>query len=201
MSSSVAARTTPSPYRWLILALIWFANTSGALIQLSGAPVQLTVAADFHLSAAQVATWINLPLLSIALLSIPAGLVVDRVSRRRLIALALLIMGVFGLGRGLAPGFATLCATTFLFGVGEAILLSGMPKVVSEWFPPSELGRAVGIYTSGAAVGVLTVFMAGPPLFGQEWRGLFFATAGVALAAFGAWSLLGRSPEPEHGTA
>ena len=60
MRGGVSATAAPSPYRWLILLLIWFANTSGALIQLSGAPVKLTVAADFHLSAAQIATWINL---------------------------------------------------------------------------------------------------------------------------------------------
>jgi MFS family permease len=195
MSGGVSATAAPSPYRWLILLLIWFANTSGALIQLSGAPVQLTVASDFHLSAAQVATWINLPLLSIALLSIPAGVVVDRVPGRTLIGVALLTMGVFGLARGLASGFAMLCVTTFLFGLGEAILLSGMPKVVSDWFPPTELGRAVGTYTSGAAVGVLLVFMAGPPLFHQNWRLLFLASGAVALVAFLAWIAFGRSPE------
>jgi sugar phosphate permease len=195
VSGGTLAATAPSPYRWLILLLIWFANTSGALIQLSGAPVQLAVASDFHLTAAQVAAWIDLPLLSIALLSIPAGLVVDRVAGRTLIGMALLIMGVFGFARGLASGFSMLCVATFLFGLGEGILLSGMPKVVSEWFPPTELGRAVGVYTSGAAVGVLLVFMAGPPLFHQNWRYLFLASGAVALVAFLAWSVLGRSPE------
>ena len=182
-----------SPYRWVILALVWFANTSGALIQLSGAPVQLAVASEFHLNAAEVTTWLNLPLLSIAILAIPAGLAVDRVGGRTLMAVALLIMGVFGLTRGLAPGFLALSIATFLFGLGEAILLSGMPKVVGEWFPPREVGRAVGIYTSGAAVGVLTVFLGAPPLFGQDWRRLFLASGAVALVALAMWLVFGRT--------
>src|SRR5687768_1987507 len=97
-----------SPYRWMILALVWLANTCGALIQLSGAPVQLPVAGEFQLNAAQVATWLNLPLLSIAVLAIPAGLAVDRIGGRPLMAIALLLMGLFGLARGLAPSFAYL---------------------------------------------------------------------------------------------
>jgi MFS family permease len=183
-----------SSYRWLVLVLIWAANVSGALIQLSGAPVQLAVAAEFHLSAGQVATWINLPLLSIALLSIPAGLAVDRVGSRTLIAVALLLMGVFGVARGASDSYLWLGAATFLFGVGEALLLSGMPKVVAEWFPPKELGLAVGIYTSGAAVGVLAAFLLGPRLFGDDWRRCFIATGASALVALIAWLALAKTP-------
>ena len=72
------------------------------------------------MSAGQVATWINLPLLSIALLSIPAELAVDRMGSRSLMAVALLLMGVFGVARGAATSYPWLGAATFLFGVGEA---------------------------------------------------------------------------------
>ena len=183
-----------SSYRWLVLLLIWAGNTSGALIQLSGAPVQLAVAREFGLNASQVATWINLPLLSIALLAIPAGLAVDRVGSRKVIAVALLLMGVFGMARGVAQSFLALGAATFLFGLGEALLLSGMPKVVAEWFPPKELGRAVGTYTSGAAVGVLGAFLVAPRVFGVDWRHFFIATGASALVVFVAWLGLAKSP-------
>ena len=68
-----------------------------------------------------------------------------------------------------------------------------MPKVVGEWFPPREVGRAVGVYTSGAAVGVLTVFLGAPPLFGQDWRRLFLASGAVALVALAMWLVFGRT--------
>ena len=64
-------------YRWVILSLILLTNISSAVIQLSGAPVQLTIASEMGLNAAQIATWINLPLLAIALFSIPAGIGID----------------------------------------------------------------------------------------------------------------------------
>lgn len=82
-------------YRWVIIFLIWLANASGALTQLSGGPVQLSVAKEFGLSAAQLATWINLPLLAIGLFSIPAGILVDRFGARAGVAFALLLMAVF----------------------------------------------------------------------------------------------------------
>ena len=197
---STEAKTDAVGYRWVIIFLIWLANTSGALTQLSGGPVQFSVAKEFGLSAAQLATWINLPLLAIGLFSIPAGMLVDRFGARVGVGLALFLMGVFALGRGVAPSFAWLCIATFAFGIGYAFLLSGMPKVVSEWFPPQELGRAVGFYTSGASMGVLTVFWFAIPLFGEKWRDLFLAAGIMMSAAFLAWLVLGkRSPRASSG--
>ena len=185
-------KTNAVGYRWVIIFLIWLANASGALTQLSGGPVQLSVAKEFGLSAAQLATWINLPLLAIGLFSIPAGILVDRFGARAGVTFALLLMTVFGLGRGIAPSFAWLCFATFVFGIGYAFLLSGMPKAVSEWFPPQELGRAVGFYTSGASMGVLTVFWFAIPVFGEKWRDLFLAAGAIMTAAFLAWLVLGK---------
>ena len=185
-------KTDAVGYRWVVIFLIWLANTCGALTQLSGGPVQLSVAKEFGLNAAQLATWINLPLLAIGLFSIPAGILVDRFGARAGVAFALLLMSVFALGRGLAPSFAWLCFATFAFGIGYAFLLSGMPKAVSEWFPPHELGRAVGFYTSGASVGVLTVFWFAIPVFGEKWRDLFLAAGFMMTVAFLAWLVLGK---------
>ena len=75
-------KTDAVSFRWVIIFLIWLANTCGALTQLSGGPVQLSVAKEFGLNAAQLATWINLPLLAIGLFSIPAGILVDRFGAR-----------------------------------------------------------------------------------------------------------------------
>ena len=189
---SLEPKTDAVGYRWVVIFLIWFANITGALTQLSGGPVQLSVAKEFGLSAAQLATWINLPLLAIGLFSIPAGILVDRFGARAGVGFALLLMAVFALGRGIAPSFGWLCFATFVFGIGYAFLLSGMPKAVSEWFPPQELGRAVGFYTSGASVGVLTVFWFAIPVFGEKWRDLFLAAGAMMTLAFLAWLLLGK---------
>ena len=185
-------KTDAVGYRWVIIFLIWLANASGALTQLSGGPVQLSVAKEFGLSAAQLATWINLPLLAMGLFSIPAGILVDRFGARAGVGFALFLMAVFALGRGIAPSFAWLCFATFVFGIGYAFLLSGMPKAVSEWFPPHELGRAVGFYTSGASIGVLTVFWFAIPVFGEKWGELFLTAGAIGTVAFLAWLVLGK---------
>ena len=153
---------------------------------------QLSVAKEFGLSAAQLATWINLPLLAMGLFSIPAGILVDRFGARAGVGFALLLMAVFALGRGIAPSFAWLCVATFAFGIGYAFLLSGMPKAVSQWFPPHELGRAVGFYTSGASIGVLTVFWFAIPVFGEKWGELFLTAGAIGTVAFLAWLVLGK---------
>ena len=190
---------TVHSYRWVILGLILLTNVSAALVQLSGASAQLAVAAEFELSAAQTATWVNLPLLTIALFSIPAGVGVDYFGARKGLAAGLLCLAVFGLARGWAPSFAMLCVATFCFGLGQALTLSGMPKAVIEWFPPSQIGLAVGTYTSGAAIGVIAVFLIAPTLFLNNWRGLFIATGSAASVVCLAWLLLGRSRPASDG--
>ena len=180
-------------YRLVILSLILLTNISSAVIQLSGAPVQLTIASEMGLNAAQIATWINLPLLAIALYSIPEGIGIDYFGARKGLAVGLILMAIFGLARGWAPSFAFLCVVTFLFGIGQALMLSGMPKAVIEWFPPSQIGRAIGIYTSGAAIGTIAVFLIAPALFLNNWRGLFLAAGSLASIACLAWLILGRS--------
>lgn len=177
----------------MILTLVWLGNFSFGLIQLSGSPVQITVASQFHLSAAEVATWVNLPLLTGALFSIPAGLSVDWFGGRRLVTVGLFFIGFFGLVRGLAPTFSLLCLATFMFGIGQSILLSGMPIMVSQWFSRREMGLAVGIYSSGAAVGVLAVFLLAPPLFHDRWRELFLATGLVGIFSLLTWIVWGKS--------
>lgn len=185
----MSGKALDSNLRWRLLLLLWVGSSALGFIQLSGAPVQLAISSEFHLSAAALATWINLPLLAVALFSIPGGVAADRLGSARLIGISLLMMGLFGMGRGWASSFLILSILTFLFGLGQALMLSAAPKLISEWFPNTELGRAVGIYSSGPAVGVLAVFLIAP-YFQQQWRELFLAGGALALFTGVSWVIV-----------
>ncbi len=47
------------------------------------------------------------------------------------------------------------CGVTFLLGIAEAVNFPGGVKVISEWFPPTERSTAVGLFSSGAAIGAI----------------------------------------------
>jgi MFS transporter, ACS family, glucarate transporter len=78
-------------------------------------------------------------------------------------------------------GVGLLCLIRFLFGIGEAGAFPNLARLVANWFPSSERGRAKGwIWMSGRMMGgatqlIWTVLVAGTvytaPLL--SWRGAF----------------------------
>jgi ACS family hexuronate transporter-like MFS transporter len=90
---------------------------------------------------------------------------------------------------GMARSLGQICGLRFMLGLGEAGCYTASPKAVSEWFPTSERGMAVGIYSSGGAVGatiapIMVAVIAGAD--GHNWRWVFAVTPVVALL----WLLL-----------
>ena len=76
--------------------------------------------------------------------ALPLGAAVDRLGVRRAVALALVVITLSLALRAAANSFWTLFAAVALFGVGGAVVSIGVPKIVAEWFPPRERGRAAG---------------------------------------------------------
>ncbi|MEQ1824467.1 MAG: MFS transporter [Pirellula sp.] len=78
-------------------------------------------------------------------------------------------------------GIGLLCLIRFLFGIGEAGAFPNLARVVANWFPPQERGRAKGwIWMSGRFMGGATpliwvLLVAGTPYTRHllSWRGAF----------------------------
>ncbi|WP_254533264.1 CynX/NimT family MFS transporter [Natrinema gelatinilyticum] len=119
-----------------------------------------------------------------------SGLVIDRVGASRAIGVGLLVVGIAHIGRGLATSFPTMLALTVLLGLGGTGLTFGLPKLVSELFPPEQSGAMssaylVGLYAGTAAAFSLNRAFLGPALGG--WRPLFVASGLVTAAVALVW--------------
>ena len=126
-----------------------------------------------------------------SLMGLPFGRMVDRVSRKGVIAAGVAIWSLFAAASGLARNFLTLFACRMGVGVGEAALTPGAYSVIADYFPPRVRGRAISIYTLGASLGSgLAYFLGGlliqfasqkeaiaVPLLGDvaPWRFVFIA--------------------------
>ena len=96
---------------------------------------------------------------------------------------------------GMARSLGQICGLRFMLGLGEAGCYTASPKAVSEWFPASERGMAVGIYSAGGAVGatiapVMVALIAGN--FG--WRWVFAVTPVLAVLWLLLWLWLYKNP-------
>jgi MFS family permease len=96
-----------------------------------------------------------------ALLGIPIGRLSDRVSRRGIIATGIAIWSLMTAACGLARGFFELFLARVGVGVGEAALSPAAYSMIADYFPREKLGRALGVYQSGAMLGAGIAFLVG----------------------------------------
>ena len=86
-------------------------------------------------------------------LGIPAGWLVDRFSRRWIVAIGVFLWSIAATACGLASGFWQLVAARMGVGVGEAALSPSAYSLIGDAFPRERLGRALGVYNMGIPIG------------------------------------------------
>lgn len=88
-----------------------------------------------------------------ATMGVPLGRLADRVNRRNLIAWSIAFWGLCTAASGLARGFVGLLAARVGVGAGEAALTPAAYSIIGDSFKGDRLGRAMGVYTVGGAIG------------------------------------------------
>ena len=157
---------------------------------------------DLHLTSAQMGLVLGVWQLVYIFTALPLGAAVDRLGVRRAVALALVVIILSLALRAAATSFWTLFAAVALFGVGGPVVSIGVPKIVAEWFPPRERGRAAGLYTTGPTIGGVVVLATAAgvllPLVGS-WRLVLLAFTVAGAGALLLWTLAYRD-SPGAGT-
>lgn len=128
------------------------------------------------------------------------GLLVDRKGPRIMGAASAFLWSLFTGLSALATGFGTLIATRFLIGVAEAPIFPSNSKVVKQWFPLKERGRATALFDSGSYIGSA---LAAPFIiylilhFG--WRASFLVFSLIGIVWSIVWHRVYRDPENFQG--
>ena len=158
-----------------MLALGWLAYFAFGVTAASLAPLVSPVMRDLELSGTRMGLVLGVWQLVYVFTAMPLGSAVDRLGVRRSVALALVVIIASLALRAAATSFGMLFAAAALFGVGGPVVSIGVPKIVAEWFPPQERGRAAGLYSTGPTIGGVVVLA---------------TAAGVLLRAAGSWRLV-----------
>jgi len=155
--------------------------------------------AELHLTHVQTSLLFTAPILMLAAVAIPAGVITDRIGVRKAAGIGAIIIAVGTILRGTATNSPSLLAFTFIYGVGLGWSFPNLPKLVSAWVPREKAGVATGIFTSGILIGAsLALAITMPVVFPitNTFQGVFFIW-GIppAIAAILWWTLVKQLPD------
>jgi len=125
--------------------------------------------------------------LAYALFEIPTGWLGDRFGPRRTLLRVVLWWSFFTAATGCAWSRASLIATRFLFGMGEAGCFPNLTRAFATWLRPEEKARAQGILWMCARWGgAITPFLVAMVLRMITWRVAFALFGGLGVV----WAFL-----------
>ncbi|MBG9542413.1 MFS transporter [Cytobacillus firmus] len=176
--------------RMKILHLTWMAFFISFFTWYNMAPLATTMLSEINwLTAEHMAA---LGILNVAL-TIPARIIIgnllDRFGPRIIYSSLLIVMSVPALVFAFADNWLQLMISRLVLGSIGASFVIGI-RMVSEWFPPKDVGYAEGIYGGwgnfGSAAAAMVLPFIGLTLFGGEngWR-YALALTGVICFAYG----------------
>ncbi|WP_083915109.1 NarK family nitrate/nitrite MFS transporter [Ilumatobacter nonamiensis] len=186
--------------KYRILHLTWFAFFLSFVVWFNYAPFANTIAEQLGLTDGQKRT---IGLCNVAL-TVPArifiGMALDRWGPRRVYATILTFAIVPNTIFALSNSFEALVFSRLALSVVGAGFVVGI-RMVSEWFPPSEVGTAEGVYGGWGNFGSAAAAFALPIIAGvfggdDGWRYSILLT-GVIAAGYGLFYLRAVTDTPE----
>jgi MFS family permease len=155
-------------YRWLVLAVFMFINLTIQMLWIAYAPITGPAARFYGVSDLQIGLLAMSFMIAYIPLSLPVAWVIDTYGFRVAVSIGAVLMGAFGLLRGLAAdNYALVLGSTIGIAVAQPFLLNAWTKVPANWFVIEERATAVGLVTLANLVGTALGLILTPLLIEQ----------------------------------
>lgn len=143
------------PYRWVVLAVFMLINVTIQVLWIAYAPVTGLAASYYGVSDLQVGMFSMVFMIAFIPLSIPVSWLIDTYGFKIAVGIGAVLMGVFGVVRGLSGENYTLALlSTIGIAAAQPFLLNAWMKVAANWFGLKERATAVGLVTLANMVGI-----------------------------------------------
>lgn len=141
-------------YRWVVLAVFMFVNLTIQILWITYAPITGPAATFYGVSDLQIGILAMSFMIAFIPLSIPVSWVIDTYGFRVAVSVGSVLMGVFGLVRGLVgSNYVLVLWATIGIAIAQPFLLNAWTKVPANWFAVEERATAVGLVTLANLVG------------------------------------------------
>jgi MFS family permease len=202
-------RPATSNYRWVICGLLFFATTFNYMDRqvISYLKEYFCTPTDhggFGWTNTDFANLTSAFTAFYALMTIFAGLIIDKIGTKIGLALALSLWSIFGIANAFVGQLVLMhIAIRSAFGLGEAGNFPASIKTVAEWFPKRERALATAIFNSGSNFGAMVAALFVPwcmTYFGdvKGWKMAFILTGASGFLWLIFWFWLYNPPAQER---
>lgn len=171
-------------YRWVILAVFMYIAALTQLYWLNFSAIDTYVEDNLHISAFSTSLLTLVFPLVYVLLSLPAGMIIDRKGFKYSIGIGAIFTGVFSIIRIINPySYPFLLISQIGISVGQPFVVNGITKLVAVWFPQKEDATAVGLGSLALFIGMVISLGATPALvdsLGLRTMLLIYGVMGIA---------------------
>ncbi len=142
------------PYRWVVLAVFMFINLTIQMLWIAYAPITGPAAQYYGVSDLKIGLLAMTFMIAFIPLSMPVSWAIDTYGFRLTVGIGAVLMGIFGVVRGLAgTDYTLVLLSTIGVAIAQPFLLNAWTKVPAQWFSIEERATAVGLVTLANLVG------------------------------------------------
>lgn len=153
---------------------------------------------EFGITEAQMGNLSAFYMYANLLLLFPAGIIIDHVSTRRIILIAMSICVSSTFVFSYAPSFFVAELCRFAMGIGGAFCLLSAVRLASRWFEANHMALAVGMVVTLAFIGGMLAQLAHIPIAHFGWRTVIFSVACAGLVMLAAIYFVVRDFPPGY---
>jgi MFS family permease len=193
------------PGWWITVFLFWLGWVFMYADRTVLNPVMKDLQTEFGLTATHLGLISSAFFLSYAVLQIPAGILGDRIGRKKVLVPGFLLFGLFTAVTGTVKTFWQLIASRIVTGAGEGTYYGPQYGISSEQIPPQYRSLGSAIINSGMAFGIALGLMASSYIaytLGMGWRTPFYLMAiPTILTGLLIWFVVKENPRPTAAAA
>jgi cyanate permease len=184
---------------WAILGSALILSFSSSVRNACIPPLDNILREELHITYTQTGLLFTVPTIMMVALSVPAGVLADKIGVRRSTGIGAILLAVGAALRGLAGDYNSLLIFTFILGVGGSFLLPNLAKLVSLWIPKERVGIATGMYFAATTAGMAIILAITLPLIfpiTNTLQGTFLILSVLPIVAAIMWWALVKEPSP-----
>lgn len=190
----------PWPIRYKVVGLLFLSTIINYADRVNISVAAPDIMRETGWDKAQFGLVLSAFLFGYALFQFPGGLIADRWSSRKVLALSCLGFSLF---TALTPlgqtSFALLLVLRFLVGACESASLPALAVFNSHWVPRQEFGRAQTVSISGTSIGQMLAYPTTTWLIQMfSWPVVFYFNAAVGFLWVTIWLLYTTDTPREH---